>query len=107
PGSSIRRVGEDSPETPVPFEFPVIAKPGDSTAYNAVEFPGKHTVFIVPTPEKLIEILTSVRDSGDRGDFVLQERIPGPDSNLRTLTLYIDHPGEVPLEAVEHASLED
>lgn len=107
PGTIIHRVGEDSPEMPVPFEFPVIAKPGDSTAYNAVEFPSKHKVFIVPTPEKLVEILTSVRDSGYRGDFVLQERIPGPDANLRMLTLYVDHRGEVTLAAMGQALLED
>ncbi|HLR55862.1 MAG TPA: hypothetical protein VK096_03780 [Actinomycetales bacterium] len=107
PKTVVHRVGEDDPQAPVALAFPVVAKPGDSAAYNAVNFPGKHKVFVIPTPQRLAEVLTLVRDSGYRGDFIVQERIPGPDSNLRMLTLYIDQAGRTTLVAMGQALLED
>src|SRR5690625_3116578 len=90
PKTVVFEVGEDDPLEPIDLEFPVVAKPGDSVAYSAVDFSGKHKVFNVPTPERLTDVLTLVGDAGYRGDFIVQERIPGPDSNLRMLTLYAD-----------------
>lgn len=107
PTTVVHKVGEDDPTAAIGLEFPVVAKPGDSAAYNAVDFPGKHKVFIVPTAEHLADVLTRVRDSGYRGDFIVQERIPGPDSNLRMLTLYVDQQGETTLVAMGQALLED
>lgn len=107
PQTVVHRVGVDDPTAPVALEFPVVAKPGDSEAYNDVEFPGKHKVFIVPTREELDDILTRVRDSGYRGDFIIQERIPGPDANLRMLTLYVDQRGDITLASMGQALLED
>lgn len=107
PTTVVHRVGKDDPAAHLDLDFPVVAKPGDSAAYNAVDFAGKHKVFVIPTRERLTEVLTLVRDSGYRGDFIVQERIPGPDSNLRMLTLYVDQRGEITLVAMGQALLED
>src|SRR5690625_4338888 len=71
PATVVHRVGKDDPAAPLELEFPVVAKPGDTAAYNAVEFAGKHKVFVIPTRERLTEVLTLVRDSGYRGDFIV------------------------------------
>src|SRR5690625_3110713 len=107
PTTDVLKVCEDDPTAGIGLELPVVAKPGDSAAYNAVDFPGKHKEFIVPTAEHLADVLTRVRDSSYRGDFIVQERIPGPDSNLRMLTLYVDQQGETTLVAMGQALVED
>ncbi|MGQ4538202.1 carboxylate--amine ligase [Dermabacteraceae bacterium P7074] len=78
------------PEPEIPFAFPVIAKCARSSAYTAVSFAGKKKVFLIDSPEELQELWQKLAAAGFRDRFVVQERIPGDDTAMLSLTAYCD-----------------
>ena len=107
PKTRVHRVGVDDPSDPVELEFPVVAKPGDSSAYKAVKFPGKKKVFHVADAEELADIFRNIAASSYRGDLIVQERVPGPDSHMRVLTCYSDADGDVNFASSGQVLLEE
>ncbi|MCD8211977.1 MAG: ATP-grasp domain-containing protein, partial [Oscillospiraceae bacterium] len=91
----------------LPFPYPVIAKPASSALYHYSEFPGKKKVFCLDTPEQLNKVLEDVRGSGYDGKFLLQEFIPGDDTEMRILTCYCDRNAKVRFMAFGQTLLED
>lgn len=89
------------------MEFPVIAKADDSAAYHAIEFPGKEKVFTVPTPEALRELLARIHAAGYRGDFLVQDLIPGDDAALRIVNTYVGRDGEAAFSVYGHVLLQE
>lgn len=83
----------------LPFEFPVVVKPSDSAAWAGVSFEGKLKVHRVVTPTDLTDLLARVRESGYRSELMVQELIPGDETQLGSLTGYRDSRGEVTLLA--------
>lgn len=79
--------------------FPMIAKAASSADYEKVEFPGKAKVFEIRSQEELDDLWRRLRDAGYRGRFVAQEMIPGDDSQMRSITAYVDRNGVVTLLA--------
>ena len=94
-------------EHDLPFEFPVVMKPADSALHHYARYPGKKKVFIHDTREQLATALAAVRASNYDGNFLLQEFIPGDDTNMRVLTCYSDQHGKVRFGAVGHVLLEE
>lgn len=94
-------------ERDLPFTFPVVAKPSHSSDYYYAKFEGKKKVFVIDTPEELADVLARVRASEYDGTFVLQEFIPGDDTNMRVLTCYSDQDGKVRFGSVGHVLLEE
>ena len=94
-------------EHDLPFEFPVVMKPADSALHHYARYPGKKKVFIHETREELTTALAAVRASNYDGNFLLQEFIPGDDTNMRVLTCYSDQHGKVRFGAVGHVLLEE
>lgn len=87
--------------------FPVIAKTGDTAAYHAVEFAGKRKVYEVATHDELVELLDRVRAAGYAGTFIIQDLVPGDDSQMRILTCYCDRQGRVRWGSFGHVLLEE
>ena len=94
-------------EHDLPFGFPLVMKPADSALHHYASYPGKRKVFILETREELDDILARVRASNYDGNFLLQEFIPGDDTNMRVLTCYSDQHGRVRFGAVGHVLLEE
>lgn len=94
-------------ERDLPFGFPVVAKPADSARYHYASFEGKKKVFVCDTPEQLEDTLRRVRASSYDGNLLLQEFIPGDDTNMRVLTCYSDRDGKVRFGSVGHVLLEE
>ena len=94
-------------ETDLPFGLPVVAKPADSALYHYADFPGKKKVFVCDTAEELADTLRRVRASSYDGNFLLQEFVPGDDTNMRVLTCYSDRDGKVRFGSVGHVLLEE
>ncbi|MGW6451142.1 carboxylate--amine ligase [Isoptericola sp. NPDC055063] len=92
---------------PVAFDFPVIAKPASSADYHGVTFPGKKKIFEIATPAELDRLMISLREAGFRGRFLVQEMIPGDDTQMRSVTAYADSSGRVTLRASAHVLLEE
>ncbi len=94
-------------EHDLPFGFPLVLKPADSALHHYASYPGKRKVFILETREELDDTLSRIRASNYDGNFLLQEFIPGDDTNMRVLTCYSDQHGTVRFGAVGHVLLEE
>lgn len=86
---------------------PFVIKPSDSVEYWRNPFIGQDKVFIVQTVEELKDIVERIFCSGYKKDIIIQEYIPGDDSNMRVLTCYSDQMGKVKLMALGHVLLEE
>lgn len=77
------------------LQYPVIAKPGDNTAWHQVSFRGKAKVHLVRDRAELAALLTAAGDAGYRRPVILQEYVPGDDAQMRIMTTYSDLSGTV------------
>ena len=91
----------------VDLTFPVVAKPAIGAAYEGLVFEGKQKIFLVESPEQLRQIFGLVRGAGFRDRFVVQELIPGDDTALRSITVYMDSSGEATLLATAQVLLQE
>nr|WP_245862702.1 hypothetical protein [Sanguibacter antarcticus] len=92
---------------PVDVGFPLIAKAASSADYQDVEFEGKKKVFEIATQAELDDLWVSLQAAGFRGRFVVQELIPGDDTQMRSITSYVDSRGEITLLCSAHVLLEE
>lgn len=91
----------------LPFDFPVIIKPSNSMAYWNCHFPHKKKVFLAENREDFDAITTAIYGSEYQDDLILQEYIPGDDSNMRVMNCYCGRDKKVKLIALGHALLEE
>ncbi|GAA1986819.1 carboxylate--amine ligase [Isoptericola halotolerans] len=92
---------------PVAFDYPVIAKPASSADYHDVRFTGKKKIYEIATPDELDRLWSSLRGAGFRGRFLVQEMIPGDDTQMRSVTTYSDTSGRVTLRCSARVLLEE
>ena len=92
---------------PVGFAFPVIAKPASSADYHAVRFAGKKKIFEIADQAELDRLYASLRGAGFKGRFLVQEMIPGDDTQMRSVTAYADTSGRVTLRCSARVLLEE
>lgn len=95
------------PALKVDLEFPVVAKPSSSADYHYVSFPGKRKIHHVNTREELDELLGHLVTAGYPGTFLVQELIPGDETQMRSLTAYRDSRGAITLLATGRVLLEE
>lgn len=89
------------------FTYPIVAKPASSALYHYAEFPGKKKVFILDSREELMTMLDNLATSSYDYKFLIQEFIPGDDTNMRVLTCYSDRDAKVRFGSVGHTLLEE
>ena len=89
------------------FDFPVIIKPSNSVAYWNCSFPHKKKVFIAENQAEFDSILSAVYSSTYKDHLILQEYIPGDDSNMRVMNCYCGKDKKVKLIALGNALLEE
>lgn len=75
------------------FPYPMVVKASDSVAYHKYKFEGFQKAYFVNNKDELIRTLRLIYSNGYDGNMILQEMIPGPDSNEYDLQMYIgsDH----------------
>ena len=98
---------ETSPDADPGFSAPYIIKPADSVEYWRFPFEGQNKVFLVDTRDELKKTVSDIFASGYSKSIIVQEFIPGDDSNMRVLTSYSDRKGKVKLMALGHVLLEE
>lgn len=98
---------ENYRDAALPFDFPVIVKPSNSVAYWNASFPHKKKVFVAENREELDAILAAIYGSSYQDPLILQEYIPGDDSQMRVMNCYCGRDGKVRLMALGHALLEE
>ena len=92
---------------PVELTYPLIAKAANSADYERLSFPGKRKVYQVDTPAELDALWARLAEAGFAGRFVVQEMIPGDDTQMRSITCYVDTRGVVTLSCCAHVLLEE
>ncbi len=95
------------PGLPVDLEFPVVAKPSNSADYHYVSFPGKRKIHHVDSRAELDELLGHLVTAGYPGVFLVQEFIPGDETQMRSLTAYRDRAGRMTLLSTGRVLLEE
>ncbi len=93
--------------TPVDLPYPLIAKAANSADYERLSFPGKKKVYQVDSTDELAALWRTLVAAGFRGRFVVQEMIPGDDTQMRSITCYVDTRGVVTLSCCAHVLLEE
>ncbi|MCD7827076.1 MAG: hypothetical protein LUG85_00855 [Clostridiales bacterium] len=106
PKTYVYNCGEEN-DLKFDFDYPVIAKTANSALYHYAEFPGKKKVFRFNTEEELKTMLSNLEKSSYDYKFLIQDCIPGDDSNMRVLTCYCDQNSKVKFAALGHCLLED
>ena len=104
PATCIANYGE---EFTVSFQAPFVIKAADSVEYWRYPFEGQDKVFIVKSHEALENIVQKIFASGYRKSIIIQEFIPGNDTNMRVLTCYSGRDAKVRLMALGHVLLEE
>lgn len=95
---------------PVPVDgltFPLIAKAANSADYERLHFEGKRKVYQVDDQAELEDLWATLVRVGFTGRFVVQEMIPGDDTQMRSITCYVDTRGVVTLSCCAHVLLEE
>lgn len=91
----------------LPFDFPVIIKPSNSVAYWNCRFPHKKKVFVAKDKAEYDAILDAIYGSSYQDHLILQEFIPGDDSNMRVMNCFCGKDKKVKLIALGNAVLEE
>ncbi len=90
-----------------PFGYPVALKPANSVEWLDIHFEGRKKAFIIQDEAEFKDVIAKSYDNGYTSDFILQDFIPGDDSNMRTLNVYVDKNHKVKLMCLGHPLLED
>ena len=80
---------------PAGLPFPLIGKPSDSSAWINAKFAGKQKIHTIGSRSELEDLLGRIQASGYAEPFILQELIPGGDSNMRLCTFFSAQDGRV------------
>lgn len=91
----------------VPFDYPMIIKPSNSVEYTSCSFPEKKKVFLAKNEEEKQQIISSIYRSAYKDSLILQEFIPGDDSYIRVLDVYVGKDKRVKLMCLGNKLLED
>lgn len=89
------------------FGYPMIIKPSNSVAYWNCSFPHKKKVFVAENERESAEILEAIYSSSYKDALILQEYIPGDDSQMRVLNCYCGSDKKVRLISLGNALLEE
>lgn len=95
------------PPTLANLPYPVVAKAAESSAYEGLQFAGKKKVYVADDAAQLATILRTVAGGGYRSRFVVQEVIPGDDTNMRWINCYRDRSGRMTTWASAQVLLEE
>lgn len=86
--------------------WPVILKPSDSAAWHYAEFEGKEKVSELPDRASLDRLYAAIRGSSYDKRLILQDRIPGDDTVLYSITVFCDR-GRLLRSTIGHVLLQD
>ncbi|CDR79921.1 carboxylate--amine ligase [Lactobacillus delbrueckii] len=98
---------KDDSYADVPFPFPVALKPEDPVSWLDVQFEGRKKAFVIKDLDEFKDIVGKIYTNGYKEDLILQDFIPGDDSNMRVLNAYVDKNHQVKMMCLGHPLLED
>lgn len=91
----------------IPFDYPVVVKPSNSVTYTVADIKDKKKAYILQNEEEVRIALHNIFDSGYSDTMLMQDFIPGADSNMRVLNAYVGRDKKVHSMCLGHPFLED
>ncbi len=91
----------------LPFFYPVFVKPSNTVIYSQYHFEGKQKGYFINNKKELEKTLKVICSSGYNDSLIIQEYIPGEDSNMRVVTCYVNQQHQVKGISMGHIILED
>ena len=98
-------LADADPEIDIPL--PLVGKAAVGADWDAVEFPGQRKIYFLDTPADLSSLWSDLRGAGYRSTFLIQERIPGEDDAMRSVTAYMASDGRMTMIGSARVLLED
>lgn len=96
------------PKVPVQdMRFPVVAKPADSFKYENILFEGRKKVYRIDSGEELLALWEKLRVAKFRGTFMAQQLVEGDDTQMYSVTAYVNSRGKVSMLCSAHVLLEE
>lgn len=91
-----------------PYGYPVVLKASNSIKYIKLDFDGKKKAFILSSEDEIKTVLKAIYETTDYDDYmILQDYIPGDDSNMYVLNVYVNSKGNMSLMCLGHSLMED
>lgn len=84
---------------------PVVVKVATSATYEHLSFPGKKKAYTAADADEVVQIMARIHAAGYRDDLILQEFIPGDDTQGRLVTAYIGQDGGARMAVTGHLLL--
>lgn len=85
-----------SKESKIPkMTYPIVLKPANVVVYNHLRFEGKNKIYKLNSEEEVKNTLNLIKNGGYTDKLILQEFIPGDDSNLFDSVVYVNTKGHV------------
>ena len=94
-------------ESALGFSYPIIIKPSSSIEYWRHPFDEMKKVYFVNDATEAHKIISDIYASGYDRRIVLQDTIPGGDSNMRVFTVYMDRNAKAKMLCLGHVLLEE
>lgn len=95
----------------VPFDdevpFPLIVKPSNGIQYYKNPFEGMQKVYLAQNYEELHHIINTIKASGYQDDLILQDYIPGSDTNMWDSVYYGNRKGKPQLVSLGQVVLQE
>lgn len=91
----------------LPFQYPIIIKPSNAVTYTHCSFPEKKKIFLANNASEMQYIIRSIYRSSYEDSLIVQEFIPGDDSSIRVLDVFVGRDHKVKLMCVSNKLLED
>ena len=91
----------------LPFPYPIIVKPASSIRYWQHPFDGMKKVYVARDAAEAKKIAQTIFGAGYPDTLILQDFIPGDDSEMYVLTAYSDGNAKVKMMCMGHVLLEE
>lgn len=87
--------------------YPLILKAGDGGAWGEAKYEGRRKVHYFTQGSELIDVLHKAIGAGYRKNLIIQEFVPGKDSELRILHHFRNRAGDITLSGLAEVIVED
>lgn len=92
---------------PSSLNYPIILKPANVVIYNHLVFEGKNKIYKIESEEELKKTIKKIINAGYKDKLIIQEYIPGDDSNLFDAVVYVDRNNKVKVISFAQIGLQE
>ena len=89
------------------INFPIIVKPANVIKFKHMTFEGKKKVYCLNSKEELMQVIECFKSGGYDDILIIQEYIPGDDSNLFDAVIYCDKNSKAKLVSFAQIGLQE